>query len=167
MSRNSNEKLAVAEARSISKGQWESWWSRRKQWQNRHALRNHLFYKVEMEEGFTLSRQTSSLRFPGSISPTREDAFQASPSIHILHLSQPCHRILFAPHGSYSPNSNPSRRILPAGQWYLNCLHWEAALNMTGSEDTWDLPLDPWVSLFSFWDCFPAWSAYLLVYNSI
>ena len=138
MSRNSNEKLAVAEAEAFLKGSespddtensgrtdmlWGTIYFTKLKWRRLHSIQANLQFK----------------KVSGSISPTQEDAFQASPYIHILHLSQPYLHPICSPWESL-PNSNPSGKFLPlpAGQWYPNCLHWEAALSTeAGSEDTW------------------------------
>ena len=149
MSRNSNEKLAVAEAEASLKGSE----SLDPENSGRTDMLWGTIYFKSWKGGFTASRQTSSLRrFQAPSLPQKKMLSKLLHQYYILHLSQPLLHPICSPWESL-PSSNPFGKFLPlpGGHWYPNCLHWEAAPSTkAGIEDTWTCHWIPgWVSSLS------------------
>lgn len=106
MSRNSNEKLAVAEAEAFLKGSeslddpenssrtdmiWGTIYVTKLKGRRLHSIQANLQFK----------------KVSGSLFPTEEDAFQVSPSILCTAPVPTSSASPFAPHGSHSPAPTP------------------------------------------------------------
>lgn len=102
MSRNSNEKLAVAEAEAFLKGN-ESLDDPENSGRTDMIWGTIYFTKLKGRRLHSIQANLQFKKVSGSLFPTEEDAFQVSPSI-LCTAPVPTS---FAPHGSHCPAPNP------------------------------------------------------------